>query len=268
VPAFRWLWFGVLVSWIGTWMQSVGAQWLVVDAPNAPVLVSLVQAASTLPVMLLAFPGGVLADSFDRRWLLLSVQGYVFTVGVLLAVLTAAGHMPPALLIVFTFALGAAVAVQQPAWGATIPELVPRPQLRAASSMDLISVNVTRAVGPALAGVVIAHLGGVPVVFALNAASVGVLAVALLAWRRPQPGAQSRERFAPALRAGGRYVWHEPVVRRILLRASLFVIPAMALWALLPLIASRHLGVGADGFGALFGALGVGAVLAPSCSGG
>jgi predicted MFS family arabinose efflux permease len=260
-PAFRWLWFGVLVSWIGTWMQGVGAQWLVVDAPNAPVLVSLVQAASTLPVMLLALPGGVLADSFDRRWLLLVVQGYVFTVGVLLAVLTAAGHMPPALLLVFTFALGAAVAVQQPAWGATIPELVPRTQLRAASSVDLISVNVSRAVGPALAGVVIAHLGGVPVVFALNAASVLVLAAAVFAWRRPPPGVQTPERFVPALRAGGRYVWHEPVVRRLLLRAVVFVVPAMALWALLPLIASRRLGVGADGYGALFAALGVGAIL-------
>src|SRR5436190_4133105 len=81
-PAFRWLWLGVLVSWTGTWMQAVGAQWLVVDAPNAAVLVSLVQAASTLPVMLLALPGGVLADSFDRRRLLLAVQAYVFTVGV------------------------------------------------------------------------------------------------------------------------------------------------------------------------------------------
>jgi MFS family permease len=89
------------------------------------------------------------------------VQAYFFTVGVLLAALTAAGQMPPALLIAFTFALGAGVAVQQPAWGATMPELVPRSQLRADSSMDLISVNVSRAVGPALAGLVIAHLGGV-----------------------------------------------------------------------------------------------------------
>src|SRR4051812_41950375 len=242
-------------------MQTVGAQWLVIDAPNAAVLVSLVQAASTLPVMLLALPGGVLADSFDRRWLLLSVQGYVFTVGVVLAALTAAGQMPPALLLVFTFALGAAVAVQQPAWGATIPELVPRTQLRAASSLDLISVNVSRAIGPALAGVVIAHLGGVPVVFAANAASVLVLAVALLTWRRPPLEAQTRERFVPALRAGGRYVWHDPVVRPIRARATLFVVPGMALWALLPLIASRHLGLGADGYGALFAALGVGAIL-------
>src|ERR671939_40511 len=112
--AFRWLWIGALISWIGTWMQTVGAQWLLVDRPNAAALVSLVQAANSVPVMLLALPGGVLADSFDRRWLLFTVQAYVFVLGILLAVLTAAGQMPPALLLAFTFALGARVAVQPP----------------------------------------------------------------------------------------------------------------------------------------------------------
>src|ERR1700738_3772057 len=260
--AFRWLWLGVLITWTGTWMLNAGAQWLVVDAPNAAALVSLVQAASTLPVMLLAVAGGVLADSFDRRWLLLTVQAYVFIVGILLAVLTAAGQMPPALLLAFTFALAAGLALRLPAWGATIPELVPRTQLRAASRLDLASVNVSMAIGPALAGLVIAHLGGVPVVFALNAVSVVFLAIALLAWRRPQTGPGSgRERFVPALRAGGRYVWHDPVVRRILLRVIIFVVPATALWALLPVIATQRLGLRADGFGALFGALGVGAIV-------
>jgi MFS family permease len=252
----------VLISWIGTWMQTVGAQWLLVDAPNAAVLVSLVQAANALPVMLLALAGGVLADSFDRRWLLFTIQAYFFMVGVLLAVLTAAGQMPPALLLAFTFALGAGAAVQLPGWIASVPELVPRTALRAASRLDLVGVNVSRAIGPALAGLVIAHLGGVPMVFALNAVSVVPFAIALLFWRRPQPGLDNpRERFVPALRAGGRYVWHEPVVRRILLRAVMFVAPAMALWALLPLIANRRLGLGADGYGALFGALGLGAIL-------
>src|SRR5438128_10612992 len=232
--AFRWLWLGVLISSIGTVMQTVGAQWLLVDAPNAAALVALVQAAHSLPVMLLALPGGVLADSFDRRWLLFTVQAYFFIVGILLALLTAAGQMSPALLLAFTFALGAGVAVQQPGWAATIPDLVPRAQLRAASRLDLVNVNLSRAVGPALAGLVIAHLGGVPLVFALNAVSVVFLAIALLFWRRPQPDGDSpRERFLPALRAGGRYAWHEPVVRRIMLRAILFVAPAMSLWGLL-----------------------------------
>ncbi len=257
---FRWLWLGVLVSSIGTYMQTVGAQWLVVDAPNAATLVSLVASANSLPIMLLALPAGVLADAFDRRRLLLAVQAYLFAVGLLLAVLTATGTMPPALLLAFTFALGAGVALQLPPWQAVIPDLVPRAQLRAAARVDLVGVNLARSVGPALAGLVIAW-AGVPTVFALNAASVVVLAVALLRWRRPASGSTVRpERFVPALRAGGRYVWHDPVVRRVLLRVMVFVIPAMALWALLPLIASQRLGLGAGGYGVLFGALGVGAV--------
>jgi MFS family permease len=259
---FRWLWLGVLISYIGTWMQTVGAQWLLVDAPNAAAVVALVQAANTLPVMLLALPGGVLADSFDRRWLLFVVQAYFFVVGILLVGLTVAGQMPPALLLAFTFALGIGAAVQLPAWQATIPELIPRSQLRSATRLEMVGVNLARSAGPALAGVVIAHLGGVPVVFALNALSVVFLAVALLFWRRPRAGSEvRRERFVPALRAGGRYVWHEPVVRRILFRAVLFIAPATVLWALLPLIARHRLGLGADGYGALFGALGVGAIV-------
>ena len=144
-----------------------------------------------------------------------------------------------------------------------MPELVPRTQLRAATRLDLVSVNGARAIGPALAGLVIAYLGGVPVVFALYAVMrcrVRGRCCSSGAGRRPGSRAR-RERFVPALRAGGRYVWHEPVVRRILLRAILFVAPAMALWALLPLIASQRLGLGADGYGALFGAFGVGAIV-------
>jgi MFS family permease len=247
----------MLFSWIGTWLQTVGAQWLLVDAPNAAVLVSLVQVATTLPLMLLALPGGVLADSFDRRWLLITVQSYLFVLGILLAALTAAGLMPPALLLAFTFALGVGAAVQLPTWQAMLPELVPRTQLRAAIRLDLVSVNGARSIGPALAGLVIAYLGGVPVVFALYAVCAVVFAVALFFWRRPEAEFHSgRERFVPALRAGGRYVWHEPVVRRILLRVLFFVAPAMALWTLLPLIASQRLGLGAAAYGALFGAFG------------
>ena len=182
--AFRWLWLGVLISGIGTTMQTVGAQWLLIDAPNAAAVVALVQAANTVPVMLLAMPAGVLADSFDRRWLLISVQAYFLVVGVLLVVLTIFGQMPPALLLAFTFALGCGAAVQLPAWQASTPELVPRSQLRSATRLEMVGVNLARTVGPALAGFVIANLGGVPVVFALNAVSVVWLAVALL------PGSQ------------------------------------------------------------------------------
>lgn len=168
--------------------------------------------------------------------------------------------MPPALLLAFVFAAGAGMAMTAPAWQSLITELVPRSEIAAATRLDMVSVNVSRAAGPAIAGLVIAAFG-VPQVFALNALATTVLIIVLLAWRRPAPPRGNRERFIPALRAGGRYVRHEPVIRTILLRLVTFVFPAGAVWALLPLIADRQLGLGADGYGLLFAALGVGAVI-------
>ncbi len=260
--AFRLLWPAVLVSYLGAWMQTVGAQWLLVNTPNPGATVALVQTATTLPVMLLALPAGVLADVFDRRWLMFTVQAYVFVVAGSLAVLTATGLVTPTLMLTFTFLLGIGAAVQLPSWQSVLPEIVPRPQLGSATRLEMVGVNFGRSAGPAIAGLVIA-VAGVPLVFALNAASVVFLAVALLRWRRPPTDdPPNRERFLPALRAGGRYVWHEPVVRRILVRTVLFIAPATALWALLPLVARERLGVGAGGYGALFGALGLGAIVA------
>jgi predicted MFS family arabinose efflux permease len=153
------------------------------------------------------------------------------------------------------------VALQGPGWQSIIPELVPRAQLRPAATLGSVNINVARAIGPAIAGAVIAWLG-VPAVFAANALSVVLFGVALLFWRRPAGDlSDRRERFVPALRAGGRYVRHSRVVRRLLARAALFIVPAMALWALLPLIATQRLRLGADGYGVLLAALGVGAIL-------
>ena len=259
--AFFWLWLGVVVASVGWWGQTVGAQWLFVNDPNAATIVPLVQTASTLPMMLLALPAGVLADAFDRRWMMFVIQVYFITVSALLAALTALGLMPPALLLAFTFAVSAGQAMLSPTWQAMITELVPRSQFAAATRLDMVSVNVSRAAGPAIAGFVIATWG-VPPVFALNVATASVLAIILLAWRRPTIRADQRERFIPALRSGGRYVRHEPVVRIILLRFASFIFPASAVWALLPLIASQQLGLAASGYGILFAALGVGAVVA------
>jgi MFS family permease len=258
--AFFWLWLGVVIASIGSWGQTVGAQWLFVNDPHAATIVP-VQTASTLPMMLLALPAGVLADAFDRRWMMFVIQVYFITVSALLAVLTALGRMPPALLLAFTFAVGAGQAMLSPTWQAMITELVPRSEFAAATRLDMVSVNVSRAAGPAIAGFVIAAWG-VPPVFALNVATGCVLAVILLAWRRPTIQAGPRERFLPALLSGSRYVRHEPVVRTILLRFATFIFPAGAVWALLPLIASRQLGLAANGYGILFAALGVGAVTA------
>ena len=258
---FRALWIAVLVSNIASWMQTVGAQWLLVSQPHASILVALVQTADYLPDVLFGLVGGVLADTFDRRRLLMAVQGFLVVAGAALAALTFAGQMPPALLLTFTFLIGCGSVISLPAYQALVPDLVPRVQLHSASALASISVNLARAVGPAIAGVVIARAGGVGAVFALNAAMYLLFLVVLVAWRPPaNTTPMVRERFISALRAGGRYVRYAPVVRRILLRSTLFLVPASALWALLPLIASQRLAQGADGYGLLLGALGVGAI--------
>jgi MFS family permease len=260
VPVFRSLWLAQLASLIGTWMQTVGAQWLLVDLPNAATLVALVQTATMLPVLLLALPAGVLADAYDRRRLIIGVQAFQLAVGVALTVLTIADRMTPALLLALTFLLGCGTTLMLPGWQALTPELVPRSHVPAASALGGVAQNLARAVGPALAGVLIARIG-VAAVFALNAASYALLGLVLLRWRRDIEDADDLpERFVGAIRAGGRYVRHSLVARRIMLRSALFVIPGAALWALLPLVASRLLRLGPSGYGLLLGALGVGAV--------
>jgi MFS family permease len=261
VATYRNLWVAMLVANIGTWMQTVGAQWLLIDERNASTLVALVQTASMLPILLLALPAGALADTLDRRRLLIAVQFFIVVVGVVLTLLTATGRMPPALLLTLTFAFGVGQALTLPAWAAIIPDLVPRNLLQSASGLGSISVNVARSVGPALAGLLIAWTG-VPLVFALNTLAFLFFAFVLIRWR---PGTSRSvevpERFTAALRAGGRYVRHSPIVQRLLLRALLFLIPGSALWALLPLVASRQLGLSSGGYGVLLAALGVGAVI-------
>lgn len=258
--AFRALWLAALVSNIGNWMQTVGAQWLLVSQPNASILVALVQTANMLPVLLVVLPAGVLADTLDKRWLLVVLQGILVVAGALLAILTFAGQMTPALLLLFTVALGAVSAASTPAYQAIIPELVPRPELPAAVGLTSININLARAIGPAIAGVIVAQ-AGVEVVFTLNAVTFLVFGLAVLFWRAPASSSTARsEPFISALRAGSRYVRYAPTVRRILLRSALFLVPASALWALLPLVASQQLGLSASGYGLLLGALGVGAV--------
>jgi MFS family permease len=259
IGLFRTLWIAVLVSNVGTWMQTVGAQWLVVHDAHAAILVSLVQTAYTLPAVLFALVAGVLADIFDRARLLVAVLACMTAVGAALTALTAAHRMPPALLLMFTFALGTGAILIAPAYQSLVPDMVPRPQVPAAAALSSISINLARAIGPAIAGLLVARIG-VAAVFGLNAATFLFYAIVVACHRELGGTPQSPERFLPGLRAGGRYVRHAPVVRRILLRAALFLVPGSSLWALLPLIATRRLGLGAGGYGVLLGALGVGAV--------
>lgn len=241
-------------------MQTVGAQWLLVHAANAAILVSLVQTADMLPDVLFGIVGGVLADTLDRRRLLIAVQGGLAVAGAALAALTLAGQISPALLLLFTFVIGSGSVLVTPAYQSLVPELVPRGDVPGAVQLNSINVNIARAVGPAIAGILIAHLG-VGAVFAINAGTFLVYGIVVALWRPSSDiTPQLPERFLSALRAGGRYVRYAPVVRRILFRTALFLVPASALWGLLPLVASRHLGLGSGGYGLLLGALGVGAI--------
>lgn len=255
------LWSAQLVSNLGTWMQTVGAQWILVDKPHAAVLVSLVQTATSMPVMLLSVPSGVVADLLDRRRLLVVTQSTMAALAAILAVSTFLGHTTPVILLLVLFLLGCGQAMTAPAWQSVQPELVPREQIPAAAALGSMNMNIGRAVGPALAGILVAAAGPTTV-FALNAVSFFGIVGALLTWR-PATVHQARgaERPLAALQAGVRFIRAAPSIRRVLLRSILFVGPASAVWALLPVIARGRLGAGSAGYGVLLGALGVGAVL-------
>ena len=260
IPAFRVLWFAQLGSNIGTWMQTVGAQWHLVDAAAGATIIALVQTASLAPAMLFSLPAGVLSDVLDRRKLLIWGSIVSAIIAAALTVVAAMNALTPGTLLAFTFVLGITSTLTAPAWQAIQPELVPREQIGASSALGGVTVNGARAVGPALAGLILAFFG-VAVVFGLNALSFIAAAIALVWWKRPpQTGLDDRERFGPALRAGVRYIASAQLVLRILLRSALFALPASALWALLPLT-SRRLDLDSAGYGLLLGALGVGAVI-------
>jgi MFS family permease len=259
-PVYRRLWLAQVVSNLGTWMQTVGAQWVVVSASGSAVLVSLVQTASTLPVVLLAAPAGVLADVLDRRRVLVTVQSSMVVVAALLATLTFLGDVNAPVMLGFTFLLGIGAAFVGPAWQAIQPDLVPRTQLPQAAALGAVNMNLARAVGPALGGLLVAAAGA-GWVFALNAVSFVVVAMAVSSWRRQvQPDPVGREPLVAALRSGARFVRYAPAMRRVLSRCLLFVPAASCLWALLPVVATDLLGLGSGGYGLLLGALGIGAV--------
>lgn len=259
-PLFRSLWLATLASNLGTWLQSVGAAWLMTGLTPSPTLVALVQAATSLPMFLLALPAGALADVLDRRRLLLVSQGWMLLVATALGLLTLADVMTPGLLLGATFALGLGAAINQPAWQAIIPELVPREDLAPAVALGSVGFNLARAAGPALGGLLVATAGPAAN-FLLNAASFLGVIVVLYRWRRPaeQPVLPA-ERVLGAMRTGLRYVRHSPAVLAVVARGAAFVFCASSLWALLPVVAREELGTGPAGYGLLLAALGAGAV--------
>jgi MFS family permease len=259
VPTFRNLLVADVVSDIGTFMQNVGAAWLMVSLGAGPIYVALTQTAASLPYFLLALPAGSAGDIFDRRKLVLFTESWMMGVALLLAVLTISGFMSPWLLLVLTFALSAGDAFETPTWRAILPELVPKDDLAPASALNGIEFNLARAVGPALAGVVIA-VAGVATAFVANFVSfVGVILV-VARWERP-----IRKRTAPpetltgATVAAIRYVRHSPTILTVVVRTGVVMFFSSALFALLPTVA-RSLNETAIGYGLLLGCFGAGAI--------
>jgi len=257
---FRNLLIADLVSDIGTFMQSVGAAWLMTSLSSDLMHVALIQTASALPFFLLALPAGSLGDIVDRRKLILWTELWMLGVAVVLAATTLAHLITPWLLLFLTFALAVGDAVEAPTWRAIFPELVPKEDLSPALALNGIEFNLARAVGPALAGFLIAAVG-VGIAFALNALSfLGVIFV-IARWKRhPSKSKLPSESLAGATSAALRFVRYSPGVRVLLLRAAFVIFFSSSFWALLPAV-SKNVSGSSLGYGLLLGFFGIGAVL-------
>jgi MFS family permease len=257
---FRNLLVADVVSDVGTFMQSVGAAWLMVSLNAGPMYVALTQTASALPFFILALPAGAIGDIVDRRKVILFTEIWMVVVAAVLAVMTIAGKMSPVLLLILTFALSAGDAFETPTWRAVLPELVEKEDLPAASALNGIEFNFARAVGPALAGFVIAFVG-IGAAFLLNTLSFFGVILVVARWKRPAVKRTTpSETVTGATVAAIRYVRYSPGVRIVLLRAGAAMFFASGLLALLPSIAHRING-SPVGYGMLLGGFGCGAVL-------
>jgi MFS family permease len=267
-PLFRDRWIANVVSNIGTWMQDTAGTWLMTVLTSSPLLIALMQTAASLPVVLLGLLAGATADIYDRRRLLILWQAWMLAAVAILSVITFFGVISPWVLLFFTFALNIGSAMNNPAFQAIVPELVPREQLPEAVALNSAGFNLARVVGPALGGFAVAAFGahvhlGAAVVFFFNALSfVGVIWV-LYRWHRTPlfKSALPSERVFGSIRSGLRYIRHAPLLQATLLRTFCFTVFVGAVWALLAVVARLYLHQGAIGYGLLTGSMGLGAVV-------
>jgi MFS family permease len=267
-PVFRDRLIASIISNTGSWMQDTAGTWLMTALTASPLLISLMQTAATLPVLLFGLPAGAMADILDRRRLLLFWAGWMLVAAALLSGLTMTAWIGPSLLLVLTCLLNVGAAMNGPTWQAIVPELVPREQLPVAIALNSAGFNLARAIGPALGGLTVAAFAsvwtGAGLVFYLNALSFIAVLVVIYRWRRTPlfKSALPAERLLGSMRAGVRYVRFEPSVKGILIRAFMQTFCVSAMWGLLAVVARDALHHGAMGYGILNGCIGVGAVLA------
>jgi MFS family permease len=259
-PIFRKVWIASGSSNLGGMIQSVGASWLMLSISQSAGMVALVQASVALPVMLCSLAAGAVADSFDRRKIMLGAQVFMLVVSVALSVCALSGLITPWLLLLFTFLIGCGAAFNAPAWQASVGDMVPRAELPGAVALNSMGFNIARSVGPAIGGVIVAAAGAAAA-FAINAVSYIALIVVLRRWRPTlSPPLLPRETLGAAIAAGIRYVALSPAIRIVLGRSAVFGFGASAVMALMPLIARDLIAGGPLTYGLLLGAFGVGAV--------
>ncbi len=258
-PLFRAIWITSLITNFGGLIQSVGASWMMTSISTTQ-MTALVQASVSLPIMLLSLTAGALADTMDRRKIMLVAQTFMVLISACLAVLAWMGLLTPWILLSFTFLIGCGVAFNGPAWQASVGDIVPREDLASAVTLNSMGFNLARSLGPALGGVVVA-VAGAAAAFAVNAVSYIGLLLVLFRWKpnRPQH-TLPREGLLTAMGGGLRYAILSPRIVAVLVRALIFGIGASGLQALMPVIARHEVGGGPLIYGILLGSFGVGAV--------
>ena len=259
-PVYARLWFAYVVTSLGTWLQNTGAGWLMTTLSPNPLTVSHGAGGDHPAVLPAGVAGGAIADIVDRRLFLIGTQVWTMAAAAVLAAMTIAGMTTPTSLLILTFAIGVGSAMTGPAWGAIVPELVPREDLVQAIALNGIGFNIARALGPALAGFLVV-LAGSGFAFALFAVSILAVIGALFSWRRTQSRSTlPREHLMSAIRAGMRFVANTPAMRATMVRSFVYALPTAAPWAVLPLVVREQLGLGAGMYGLILGLMGVGGV--------
>jgi len=267
LPLFRDRFIASTVSNLGTWMQDTAGTWLMTVLTSSPLLIALMQTAAALPVLALGLLAGATADIFDRRRLLIFWQVWMLTAVAILSVLTLCGVISPWWLLSLTFLLNIGAAMNNPAWQAIVPELVPHEQMVDAVTLNSVSNNLARATGPALGGLMVAAFAeahkGAGAVFVLNALSfLGVIWV-LWQWKRTPlfRSTLPAERMMGSMRSGLRYLRYSPPLQAAMVRVFVFTFCVSAAWALLAVVARQDLKQGAMGYGILNGSMGAGALI-------
>jgi MFS family permease len=257
---YRRIWFASLASNFGGLIQAVGAAWMMTTITTSQDMVALVQTSTALPIMLFSLVSGALADNFDRRRVMLTAQCLMLTVSVILTLCALLGWITPGLLLLFTFLIGCGTALNNPSWQASVGDMVPREDLPNAVTLNSMGFNMTRSVGPAIGGIIVAAAGAAAA-FAVNAVSYFALIYALMRWKPALPTSTlPRENLGSAIFAGLRYISMSPNLEKVLVRGFIFGVGASSVLALLPIVAINLVSGGPLTYGFMLGSFGIGAI--------